>query len=71
VGCWIERPARQREFYLANMKSVDHDSDAYAAAVQDFLGWYAKDNGASALRELMSLLEKAAGGARGCVTPGV
>lgn len=70
VGCWIERPARQREFYLAHMKGADHDSDAYAAAVEDFLGWYREDNGAAALRELVTLLEAAAAGATGCVLPG-
>ena len=70
VGCWIERPARQRAFYLANLKGVEEGSDAYNAAVRDFLGWYRSDNGATALRELLALLEAAAAGATGCVTPG-
>jgi len=70
VGCWIERPARQREFYLASLKGVEEGSDAYNAAVGDFLGWYREDNGAAALRELVTLLEAAAAGATGCVLPG-
>ncbi len=70
VGCWIERPARQREFFLAHVKGAEEGSDAYNVAVQDFLGWYREDNGATTLRELVTLLEAAADGARGCVPPG-
>jgi len=70
VGCWIERPAHQRDFFLANMKGVEEGSDAWNVAVQRFLGWYREDNGASALRELVALLEAAADGARGCTPAG-
>lgn len=70
VGCWIERPSRQRDFYLANLKGVEEGSEAYNTAVRDFLGWYRSDNGAATLRELVTLLEAAAAGATGCVTPG-
>lgn len=70
VGCWIERPARQRDFYLASLKGVEEGSDAYNTALQDFLGWYRSDNGAATLRELLTLLEAAAAGAAGCGTPG-
>lgn len=70
VGCWIERPEHQRDFYLANMRGVEEGSDAWNAAVQRFLGWYREDNGASALRELVSLLEAAADGAQGCEPAG-
>jgi hypothetical protein len=66
VGCWIERPARQRDFYLANLKDADRQSDARRAALQDFLAWYQADSGASALRELMDVLEAAENGAGGC-----
>ena len=66
VGCWIERPARQREFYLANLKNADRQSEARRAALQDFLGWYQDDSGASALRELMDVLEAAEAGGAGC-----
>jgi hypothetical protein len=70
VGCWIERPTRQRVFFLDLLKRAEEGSDAYNAAVQNFLGWYREDNGATTLRELVRLLEAAANGARGCVTPG-
>lgn len=70
VGCWIERPARQQDFYQANLKGVEEGSDAYRAAVRDFLGWYREDNGASTLRELLTVLETAAvGGPGGCSNP--
>lgn len=70
AGCWIERPAHQREAYLANLKGLERGSPAYNAAAEVFVAWYREDNGASALGELVTLLEAAAGGARGCVTPG-
>lgn len=70
VGCWIERPARQREFFRVHVRGAEEGSDAYNAAVRDLLGWYRDDNGATTLRELVTLLEAAANGARGCVTPG-
>ena len=70
VGCWIERPARQRDFYLDNLKGVERGSEPYQVAVRDFIGWYREDNGASAMRELMTALEAADAGASGCTTPG-
>jgi hypothetical protein len=70
VGFWIERPTRQRVIYLDRLKPAEEGSDAYNAAVRNFLGWYREDNGATTLRELVRLLEAAANGARGCVTPG-
>ncbi len=66
VGCWIERPARQRDFYLANLKGADRRSEEYRTAIRDFLGWYEEDAGASALRELMDVLEAAETGGSGC-----
>lgn len=70
AGCWIERPARQRAFYLENLKGVERGSDPWRAAVEDFLGWYREDNGAAALREFMDVLEAAEDGARGCEAAG-
>lgn len=69
VGCWIERPARQRDVYLRRLKPAEEGTDAYREAVRDFLGWYAMDNGATALDEVVTLLEAAEAGARGCRTP--
>lgn len=66
VGCWIERPSPQRDFYLARLKGVEEGSEARAAAVQEFLGWYRRDNGATALRELVTLLAAAAGSTGAC-----
>ena len=71
VGCWIERPAHQRDYYLANLKPHERGSPPYQAAAREFVGWYRDDNGASAMREFMSLLEAADAGAQGCATPGV
>jgi len=70
VGCWVERPAHQREFYLANLKGVEEGTDEHGAAVSEFLGWYGDNNGAAALGEIMTLLEAAEKGARGCVVGG-
>ena len=66
VGCWIERPVRQRDFYLANMKGVERGSESRRRAVRDFLGWYREDNGATAQREFADVLAAAETGARGC-----
>ena len=66
VGCWIERPARQRDFYLETLKSAQEGTPEYEEAVRDFVGWYREDNGASAQRELLDVLEAAEAGAAGC-----
>jgi folylpolyglutamate synthase/dihydropteroate synthase len=70
VGCWVERPARQREHYFANMKNAEEGSEERNAAVADFLGWYRENNGAAALGEVMTLLEAAMSGAHGCTVAG-
>lgn len=66
AGCWIERPVHQRDFHQSRLKGVEQGSESYATAVAEFLDWYRDDNGATALRELMDLLEAAEAGARGC-----
>jgi hypothetical protein len=66
VGCWIERPARQRDFYRDNLKNAERGSDAYREAVRDFLGWYAADRGETMLNEVLEILEAAEAGNGGC-----
>lgn len=70
AGCWIERPAPQRAFYMENLKGARRGSEPWREAVQEFLGWYEADNGATALREVMDVLEAAENGARGCAAAG-
>jgi len=64
VGCWVERPARQRDFFEANVRNAEEGSDERDAAVSDFLGWYRDNNGAAALGEIVTLMETATVGTR-------
>jgi hypothetical protein len=66
AGCWIERPARQRDFYDERLKNVGRGSEPYLEAAAEYVAWYREDAGASALREIVTILEAAEAGARGC-----
>lgn len=66
VGCWIERPVRQQDFYRDNLKSAEPGTDAYGEAVRDYLGWYAEDRGRTMLAEVLEILESADAGQGGC-----
>ncbi len=65
VGCWIERPATLQTWYLEEQKTTP---------VRELTGrkmeWYRTDAGVETLREMVTLLEAAAAGQRGCVTAG-
>lgn len=64
AGCWIERPAALQA--LAIEARAGGGTSAFAATKQS---WYDTDAGASTVREIVALLEKAAAGARGCDAP--
>lgn len=64
AGCWIERPAALQA--LAIEARAGGGTSAFASNKQS---WYDSDAGASTVREVVALLEKAAAGARGCDAP--
>lgn len=66
VGCWIERPARQQMFYLSTVTTLDRSTPAFQEAVRDFFGWYREDAGRTAVREIVTLMERAATGPATC-----
>jgi hypothetical protein len=61
AGCWIERPAA--------LQAIAMEARA-GGGTSDFAprkaAWYQTDAGASTINEVVAVLEKAAGGARGC-----
>ncbi len=65
AGCWIERPAALQA--LAMEARAGGGTSAFAATKQS---WYDGDAGASTVREIVAILERAAAGARGCDAPG-
>lgn len=64
AGCWIERPAALQA--LAIEARAGGGTAEFASSKQ---AWYDADAGASTVREIVALLEKAAAGARGCDAP--
>lgn len=61
VGCWIERPAALQAIAIEARAGGGTSDFAPRKAA-----WYATDAGASTINEVVAVLEKAAGGARGC-----
>lgn len=61
AGCWIERPAALQELAIA--AAAGGGTPAFATQKA---AWYAKDAGVSTVNEVVTVLEKAAAGARGC-----
>lgn len=64
AGCWIERPAALQA--LAIEARAGGGTSAFVSTKQ---GWYDADAGASTVKEIVTLLERAAAGARGCDAP--
>lgn len=65
AGCWIERPAALQAAAMAARAGGGTPEFAEQKAA-----WYAADAGRSTLDELVTLLERAAAGARGCDASG-
>ncbi len=61
VGCWIERPAALQAIAIEARAGGGTSDFAPRKAA-----WYETDAGASTINEVVAVLEKAAGGARGC-----
>ncbi|MGQ0539396.1 MAG: thioredoxin family protein [Gemmatimonadaceae bacterium] len=60
-GCWVERPAPLQSLIAGREKS-----DKDPAVFTDKMAWYDKDQGASTLEEVVTMLERASAGEVAC-----
>lgn len=62
VGCWVERPAKLRDWYDAKQK----EGVPIRELTEQKMGWYREDAGREILTEVVRMLETAASGGRFC-----
>ena len=60
-GCWVERP-RELQAKIAGERKSDKNADVFEGK----MAWYAKDQGASTVAEILEMLEKASAGEPAC-----
>ncbi len=61
AGCWIERPTELQTWWIENERTLDDDE-----RFRRKMAWYDEDAGASTLREVVEMLERARSGATAC-----
>ncbi len=61
AGCWVERPAELQAWALEHRPRLDDRE-----FLRRKMSWYREDGGRSTVREIVELLERAAGGQAGC-----